>query len=76
MLLLVKSPSVSLQGLTEILASDDLNVRNEAVVNNAAHQWFSNAPKAWLEHLAVHLSKVQTCSVTTAGALTTWATEV
>lgn len=60
-MLLVKSPSVCLQGLTEIFASGDLNVRNEAVVNNAAHWWISNAPIARIEHLA----KVQLCSATT-----------
>lgn len=49
---------LSVDHLTEIIAKDELNVRNERSVFKAIHQWISFAPEERQNHLASLLSKV------------------
>lgn len=50
---------LSVDNLADILARDDLNVRNERSVFKAVHQWVAHAPEGRQNHLVLLLSKVR-----------------
>lgn len=50
---------LSVDDLVEIIAKDELNVRNERSVFKAIHQWIAHAPEERQTHLVLLLSKVR-----------------
>lgn len=50
--------SLSVDDLAEIIAKDELNVRNERSVFRAVHQWIAYAPEERQNHLVFLLSTV------------------
>lgn len=51
--------NLSVDDLAEIIAKDELNVRNERFVFKAIHHWIAHAPEERQNYLALLLSKVR-----------------